>query len=402
VQQQSPRRIRVGIVFAHWWGVGGGLHRALATIVNVLSERNFDVEVLNYGIPRMSTLRELHTLRRIPSRIHGTRYSKYVPSLLVDPIMESWMILKMVQMSKRVDLVVFIGPTHFHPARFVPYSRAKVIVYQIGPKWRRMPEIMASATSYPKKVLQTLVEETWPVITGPSRKHYYMVHDNWAKALAERDYRLIPNRVLGLPAPSVTQTPDVRKENNVIDFGRFHPEKRHELSVEIIEKVVRKMSGVKLYVVGLANLPGYADRVLSNLTEMINQKSLQRNVVTLKDLPYDKVVELMKSCKIILSNQTEPEAYLLTLMEGMAHGCVPVVPQVRRGAWDDILDSGNYGFGFRTVDDAAETVVKILSLPDDEYRRLSDRAAGRAADLSEEHFGDSLVSAIREVLARRR
>lgn len=395
---EKRKRFRMGIVFAGSWGIGGGLHRALSHLVNLLSERGFEVYVLSFTRPDFDALERLHGLRSRPARAYSVSFYRVLRGFLRAPIMYSWMVLRSIALSKEVDFVIFLGPT-FHPAKFIPYSRKKVLVYQVGPRWNGMRDILASEQSYPKKILRIIFDKSWPSVFGPSQKQYHLVHNTWAGRLAERDFHLHPNGVLSLPVADVGPV-GPRRQNRVVHFGRFHPEKRHEVAVEVIERVVRTRPDVELYLIGMTNLPGYADATVRNLGKIIAERGLGSNVRIMKDLDYERVIEEIRSCKVIMSNELEPEAYNLTLIEGMACGCVPVIPEVERGAWDDILEYGKYGFGYKTIEEAAQEILSIVSLPESEFQKLAERSRERAMAFGEERFVNSLISIIRYIGTR--
>lgn len=391
--------MKIGIVFAGSWGVGGGLHRALTTIIRVLTERNNEVYLLNFEAPDYDAVRRLHGQASMPVKVYGAPFFRYLPALLRAPVMQSWMILKSMSLAKEADFLIFLGP-NFHPARFIPYSHNKVLVYQIGPKWNGMQEIMASEQSLPRKMLRILVEKSWPRVTGPSRNHFHMLHNSWAKRLAERDFGLKPDRVLSLPAPEVSVDMMQKRQNRIVSFGRFHPEKRHELAIEVLERVVQVQPDAELYLVGMTNMPRYSDPLLAKIGKTIGEKALGDRVTIKLNLGLQEVYETLKTCKVVMSNELVPEAYVLTLIEAMACGCVPVVPAVDRGAWDDILLHGKYGFGFRDLAEAVEQVERIFSMPDAEFGKLSGFARERAGQLGEHGFADNLLSVINEIKSR--
>ena len=52
------------------------------------------------------------------------------------------------------------------------------------------------------------------------------------------------------------------------------------------------------------------------------------------------------------------ENYGISILEAMAYGLVPVVPE-SGGPWEDIIEHGKYGYGFISTDEAVEQIKNI-------------------------------------------
>lgn len=393
------RRKRIGFIFASPWKSGGGDVRALSTIINVLSVRGFDVEVLTYDKLDIPTLQKFHGLKALPKKAYNAWFYEALPVILRTPVIYLWTTLKSIQISKHVDFIIFFG-YGLHPARFIPYSRNKVMVYQNGYKWNAMKDILASSQGLPRKILRIIAEKSWPRIFGPSRNHYYVIHNSWAKKRAEADFGLRVDKVLHLPGPDLNPNLESRRGSRVVDLGRFWPEKRHELSIEFVERVAQKMPEVRLFIIGMANTPVTDEEVISSLIQMTSAKSLQSNVSIMKNLPFAEIIGILQTCRVLLCNQIARETIFATILEGMACGCIPIIPKVSGGGWEDFLEYGKYGFGFQTTEEAIEEILWVLSLPDDQFRLWSRKVAQRAKELGEESFANALEATILEVLGR--
>jgi glycosyltransferase involved in cell wall biosynthesis len=69
----------------------------------------------------------------------------------------------------------------------------------------------------------------------------------------------------------------------------------------------------------------------------------------------------------------------------MAAGLIPVVHR-SGGPWTDIVEFGNYGFGFSSLEEAGSIIENLTHLSEGELRGIRKRIAERAKTFSYESF----------------
>ena len=163
-----------------------------------------------------------------------------------------------------------------------------------------------------------------------------------------------------------------RKEPLVLTVGRFTWEKRLDLVPRIAELVPEAR-----FVVAGSTAIGSGD-----IIRRIKRYGAE-NVEVRTDISFDELRELYARAKIYL-HLMAAEHFGISVVEGMASGCVPVVHK-SGGPWLDITERGRYGFGFGSLGEAASLIRRLLA--DEElWTEYSGRAIRRAQLFSEEAF----------------
>ena len=165
----------------------------------------------------------------------------------------------------------------------------------------------------------------------------------------ENRYLRISPRVQIIP-PQVSYPEIVEfsaKKSIILTFGRINPDKR----LEMVNEIARK-ANARFIIAGAVNKgsEGYYYKLLNEKPE---------NVSIIKNPSELEKKKLMSSAKIYL--HTKPyEPFGLSVAEAVGHGCIPVVPN-SGGPWVDIIENGKYGYGYDTVDTAAENIKEALT-----------------------------------------
>jgi alpha-1,2-mannosyltransferase len=178
------------------------------------------------------------------------------------------------------------------------------------------------------------------------------------------------------------------RDDAVVVIGRITPEKR-------IEDVVRAIAGSEtkpvLRVVGgllPASIP-YMERV-GKLAERLGVRA-----EFYPNIPRRKLVEIATSSKVLV-HATVGEHFGIAVVEGMAAGC-PVVVRRESGTYEDILNNGEYGLGYTSIEELSEAIDKLLT-----DRRLWTRyhelSLKRSGDFSEERFDRQISSVVEGLL----
>lgn len=177
----------------------------------------------------------------------------------------------------------------------------------------------------------------------------------------------IENRYLGIspkvsiivPPVSYPEMVDFSgKKNIVLTFGRINPDKKLETVIEVAKRV-----NCQFIISGAVNEGSEA-----YYNKLINEKP--ENVRILKNPSELEKDRLLNSAKIYLHTRTY-ESFGLSVAEAIGHGCVPIVPK-NGGPWIDIIEKGKYGYGYDTVDEAAEIIREAIKDDSDNIREIYD------------------------------
>ncbi|HDJ26203.1 MAG TPA: glycosyltransferase [Candidatus Bathyarchaeota archaeon] len=176
------------------------------------------------------------------------------------------------------------------------------------------------------------------------------------------------------------------KEPLVLTVGRFTWEKRLDLVPEI------------------AKLVPEAHFVIAGSTAIGSREIIRRieasgapNVEVRPDVPFEELKRLYARAKVYLHPMVA-EHFGISVVEGMASGCVPVV-HASGGPWTDIIERGRYGFGFRSVEEAARAVRELVT-NEELWAEFSRRALERSKAFSEEAFKGKFTRVVDAYLAK--
>jgi len=170
-----------------------------------------------------------------------------------------------------------------------------------------------------------------------------------------------------------------RKEDVVLTVSRIALDK----DLDILEDFANASAGKAIV------LAGTTDKTSPHVISKLHK------VLVKPDLPYDALQDLYSRSKVYLHTKRY-EHFGISVVEAMAHGCVPVVHR-SGGPWMDILDEkqGVYGFSYETVDEGIKYIEMLMQ--DDKLREdISQRAKERALTMfSEESFQNKMVEILR-------
>ncbi|HUK74941.1 MAG TPA: glycosyltransferase [Nitrososphaerales archaeon] len=387
---------RLCVAFGFPFGDGGGLDRAVSAVIYALDRADYDVELVTFGRPDIEAIKRLYGYELRVAKVVGDGLYYRLPRLLRLPVCTGIALYHTVKLSKSVRLFLFVGG-RFQPTRFVPYRRQRAMCYQISPRWRPTGRIMAGEGGLFQKMYRILWDNTWPFPLGPRKDDFMIVHNSYARRMLEEEFGLEAKGVLSLPAPEEGRV-EAKRRRKVVHFGRFHPEKGHMEALRIMGLVHAAVPDAEFVLMGLTNLPEISQPVLEELRAEVERLGMGGCTRILTDLPLGQALRELAESRVMLSMQRGPETYNMTIIEAMSQGCVPAVPRIPGGAWEDILDEGRYGYGFGTPEEGAEEVSRILRMRDSEFEAQSAKSLERADFFSLPRFVERLDGAIARFL----
>ena len=182
-----------------------------------------------------------------------------------------------------------------------------------------------------------------------------------------------------------------QKEANIIATISSYTPKRH---LEQILLIAKHAPFAKFVVMGKVNkifLP-----TLKNLIRLSKTFHVEDRVELLTNIPFSKITDILSKAKVYLHVMPH-DHFGISVVEGMASGCVPVVSQ-SGGPWLDILDSqqGKYGFSYRSAEEAA-SICKMLINDEDLRRQVASRAVIRAKEFDKSVFARKLIEVVEDI-----
>ena len=102
-------------------------------------------------------------------------------------------------------------------------------------------------------------------------------------------------------------------------------------------------------------------------------------------------MKIATSSKVFV-HATVGEHFGIAVVEGMAAGC-PVIVHESGGPYEDIIDKGYHGLAFRTVEDLAERIDKLIA-GKEAWKYYHNLSLKRARAFSEEEFARKLLEVV--------
>jgi glycosyltransferase involved in cell wall biosynthesis len=179
------------------------------------------------------------------------------------------------------------------------------------------------------------------------------------------------------------------KENLVVAVGVIQPNKRFE---DIIRAMSKVSSEYRLVITGYRHQSNY----YLELQRLIDITGLRGRVEIVLDATREELRDTLSKAKIAV-HASRFEPFGISVVEGMASGCVPIVYRgATSGPWVDIINRGEFGIGFRTIDELSENIEKIMN-NERMYRHYGIRAMKRSKEFDTLVFKDKFTKILSRI-----
>ena len=176
------------------------------------------------------------------------------------------------------------------------------------------------------------------------------------------------------------------REDAVISISRFSPEK----NLHLIPFIAKQLPDISFYVVG--SVRGFRSMEYYNRISELIKKMALKNVKLYPNASYKKKLEILSRCKVFL-HLMPYEHFGISVVEGMASGCIPVVHK-SGGQWLDIVKKGRYGVGYGEL--SPYKIVKAIKRAISSWDRdLIDKLAKGAHRFSSSEFRKKIKKTVR-------
>ena len=178
--------------------------------------------------------------------------------------------------------------------------------------------------------------------------------------------------------------PFEERDDAVVMIGRITPEKRIEVVIDAVALTETKPT---LRVVGgliPLNIP---------YKESLERRAREKGVKVefYPNASREELVKIATSSKVFV-HATVGEHFGIAVVEGMAAGC-PVIVHESGGPYEDIIDKGYHGLAFRTAEDLAERIDKLIA-GKEAWKYYHSLSLKRVQVFSEEEFARKLLEVI--------
>ena len=322
--------MKIGIIHG-FVGGGGGTEKTLLSIIESLSERGHDIT--------------LYTVSKPTIEISGIKIISSLPFRL--PILglyQRYMESKLIEKTKDMDIVIQASG-----GLVLPQENNKKIIIYCHHDFQN--ETRKNTTKY---------KGLWSWYYKP----YYLLSQKFIKHITDNNILLISNSkfiqdsikkkyskdsvIIYPPVELELFQNDVKKEPSVITVSRYSQEKNLEFAVDVLRDFDTKYT-----IIG--NTKSKVNELyFDNLTSKV--KNSKADILLLKNLERSKVIEGLKKSKVYF--HASSETFGISVVESIAAGCVPIVPN--NSAHEETVPIKELRYEQNDRKDAKEKVKKAL------------------------------------------
>ncbi len=223
----------------------------------------------------------------------------------------------------------------------------------------------------------TLYEGLFPFI------NLKMTNSNYTARALYKHFGLESNVVYpAVPWEYFEKEPDLNEEpeNVIITVGRFVPQKRIDVLIDMfINKIRKEVPDSKLIVVGLKD-PRYEDYYNSLVKKVEGTENIEfiDRALTPKEM-----IEFYKKAKLYVHMRIG-EHFGMAPVEAMSQGAVPILP--KKSGLAELITHGVHGYAYTSDDECLQYILKALKMPWNEFRILRRNAYVRALYFNPDRF----------------
>ncbi|XP_022854574.1 GDP-Man:Man(3)GlcNAc(2)-PP-Dol alpha-1,2-mannosyltransferase-like isoform X2 [Olea europaea var. sylvestris] len=237
--------------------------------------------------------------------------------------------------------------------------------------------------------------------------HIAMVNSSWTKSHIEKLWG-IPARIKLVYPPCDTSRLQVlplerpMQPPKIISVAQFRPEKAHPLQLEAFAVAVKNLDAdlprPKLQFVGSCRNEADEKR-LQHLRDRANELKVEGDVEFHKNVLYSELVKLLGGAAVGIHSMVD-EHFGISVVEYMASGAIPVAHNSAGPKMDIVLpeEGTQTGFLAQSVQDYADAILKIMTMPETERLEMAAAARRRALRFSKRRFSEDFKAAIRPIL----
>lgn len=220
---------------------------------------------------------------------------------------------------------------------------------------------------------------------GRMKSNVTLATSNWIGDRMRKLHGIDSLTVYPPVAGEFRNVPWEKRQNGFVCIGRISPEKRIELMIEILARVRRRCSEIRLHIIGTADDRAYTSRI---------RQEVRRNadwIFLHEDLSRAALVDLVSSNRYGIHGMRD-EHFGMGVAEMLRAGCVVFVPD--SGGQVEIV-GGDERFLYRDAEEASAKIIQTLT---DAQRQQSMRSylERRKHLFSAELFAERIRAIVRD------
>lgn len=219
------------------------------------------------------------------------------------------------------------------------------------------------------------------------RDNITLVNSDWTARIVEQHYGIAPRTTYPPVTADFPDVPWATREPGFVCVGRISPEKELDRVIDILTAVRAAVPRVRLHLVGTRGDRRYYRRIRRRV-ERLSWIAIHEN------LSRADLAALVASQRYGIHGMRE-EHFGMAVAEMVRAGCIVWVPDA--GGQVEIVTDPR--LTYRSVDDAAEKIVRVLRDPA-EQAALRTHLASRGAQFSTRRFMSEVRAAVAEAMAR--
>jgi len=345
---------KVGIVTTTNLSIGGGYPRVAIDLIAALNRLNKKVYLMTPFKLDFKKIEDFHGVVDIEKIYYPQGFRKFFCK--EDTLIRKFMKKQFQEMANEVDIIIDIDGRVNH--RYLPktFDKSKYIVWRVsgGVKMEMVVNTFSRHVKDSIRILLSLNKKDWPT---KDIKIYGI--DNTTKKRIAEGWK-IPLKEIGILYPEIKTNEfkygGEKKKNQIIVFGRISPEKDIENSIKIFNKGTLKNKKFRLVIIG--GVSPETKNYINKLNKLISNLKISNRIKVIPDAEFSLLKKVLKESKILIDSQKNANL-TMTAIESLAAGCV-VLAHNSGGTYKEILNNGEYGYGFGDVSEGGEKLEKII------------------------------------------
>ena len=348
-------------------GGGGGTETTLLALIEALIEHKHTVSLYTVSKPTIN-LPKIKVQSIFPFRLPAFGlYQRYLESKLTEKAQDD-------------DLIVQVSG-----GLALPHKKDQKIIIYCHHDFRNETE--KDVTKY---------KGIWSAYYKP----YYMLSQKFVSQIGDKNIILVANSkfiqdslknrfekysvVIYPPVDVDTFYNNEKKEQEVLTISRYSQEKNLEFAIDVLNDIDKPCTIIGNTKTKVNEI--YYERLVAK----IKNSKLTGKILLMKNIERNKVIEKLKKSKVYF--HASPETFGISVVESIAAGCIPIVPNNSAHKETVPFDELRYEPDNKT--DAQTKIKKALS---GEYDNLLDDLKRSTGNYSKQYFKKSFTTFIESV-----
>jgi glycosyltransferase involved in cell wall biosynthesis len=334
--------MNIGIVHG-FVGGGGGTEKTLLAIIELFVERDHEVTLYTFSKPSIN-IPGVHIKSTIPFRLplFGL-YQRYYEKNLIKQALSDELIIQ------ASGGLAFPTDPKKHVIVYCHHDFQNEFEKNVT-KYQGLWSVYYKPYAELSKNLNTLIQ---------NKNIHLIANSNFTQSSINTKYN--KDSTVIYPPVDISEFENVKldKKKQVVTISRFSQEKNLDFALQVIEKV-----DTNYLLIG--NTKTKTNELFFNqIKSKINSQKLKIKVNLLKNIPRNELINHLKTSKIYF--HSSPETFGISVVEAIAAGCIPIVPD--DSAHKETVKFDQLRYSPNNVEDASKKINQGLS---GEFDNLTD------------------------------